>query len=146
MHKIGDHAVVVGAGGRGLLAARVLADAYERVTVVDRDPLPERAADRRGVPQGRHVHLLLTRGAQILAELFPGILADLAAGGAPVLGHHDLMNHTAAARGHPSKGIRHDHPDRLRSPLSVRRRRMYRDHRRGVRGHPPGGEAPHPDQ
>ena len=87
MHKIGDHAVVVGAGMSGLLAARVLADAYERVTVVDRDPLPERAADRRGVPQGRHAHLLLPRGAQILEELFPGILADLAAAGAPVLRH-----------------------------------------------------------
>jgi hypothetical protein len=29
------------------------------------------------------------------------------------------MNHTAAARSHPSKGIRHDHPDRIRSPLPV---------------------------
>ena len=87
MHKIGDHAVVVGAGMSALLAARVLADAYERVTVVDRDPLPERAADRRGVPQGRHAHALLPRGAQILEELFPGILADLTAAGAPVLGH-----------------------------------------------------------
>jgi hypothetical protein len=65
---------------------------------------------------------------------------------APAHCHHDPMNHTAAARGHPSKGIRHDHPDRIRSPLPVRRRRMYRDHRRGTRGHPPGREAPHPDQ
>jgi 2-polyprenyl-6-methoxyphenol hydroxylase-like FAD-dependent oxidoreductase len=70
----------------GLLAARVLADAYQRVTVVDRDLLPECAADRRGVPQGRHAHGLLARGAQILDELFPGLLADLAASGAPVVG------------------------------------------------------------
>ena len=47
MHKIGDHAVVLGASMSGLLAARVLADAYQRVTVIDRDPLPERAADRK---------------------------------------------------------------------------------------------------
>jgi 2-polyprenyl-6-methoxyphenol hydroxylase-like FAD-dependent oxidoreductase len=87
MHKIGDHAVVLGASMSGLLTARVLADAYQRVTIVDRDPLPERAADRKGVPQGRHAHLLLPRGAQILEELFPGILADLAAAGVPVLGH-----------------------------------------------------------
>jgi hypothetical protein len=40
MRKIGDHAVVLGASMSGLLAARVLADAYRRVTVVDRDPLP----------------------------------------------------------------------------------------------------------
>jgi hypothetical protein len=55
------------------------------VTVVDRDLLPEGAADRQGVPQGRHAHALLARGAQILDELFPGLLADLAAAGVPVL-------------------------------------------------------------
>jgi len=48
MRKIGDHAVVLGASIGGLLAARVLADAYQRVTIVDRDLLPEGAADRRG--------------------------------------------------------------------------------------------------
>ena len=85
MRKIGDHAVVLGAGMAGLLAARVLADAYRRVTVVDRDPLPETAENRRGVPQGRHAHLLVTRGTQILDELLPGLLDDLAAGGVPVI-------------------------------------------------------------
>ena len=35
MRKIGDHAVVLGASIGGLLAARVLADAYQRVTIVD---------------------------------------------------------------------------------------------------------------
>ena len=83
--KIGEHAVVLGASMGGLLAARVLADAYRRVTVVERDRLPESGLDRRGVPQGRHAHALLPRGAQILDELFPGLLAELAAGGVPVL-------------------------------------------------------------
>jgi 2-polyprenyl-6-methoxyphenol hydroxylase-like FAD-dependent oxidoreductase len=85
MPKIGDHAVVLGASMSGLLAARVLADAYHRVTVVDRDRLPERAVDRQGVPQGRHAHALLPRGAQALEGLFPGILDGLAAAGVPVL-------------------------------------------------------------
>ena len=85
MRRIGDHVVVLGASWAGLLAARVLADAYERVTVVERDPLPETAENRKGVPQGRHAHLLLPRGTQILEELFPGLLGDLAAGGAPVI-------------------------------------------------------------
>ena len=98
MHKVGDHAVVLGASMSGLLAARVLADAYQRVTVIDRDPLPERAADRQGVPQGRHAHALLARGAQILEELFPGLLADLAAAGVPVLG--DLRELWFSAGGH----------------------------------------------
>ena len=85
MPKIGDHAVVLGASMGGLLAARVLADAYQQVTVVERDRLPESVLDRRGVPQGRHAHGLLPRGAQILDELFPGLLAELAADGLPVL-------------------------------------------------------------
>lgn len=88
MKQIGEQAVVLGAGMAGLLAARVLADAYERVTVVERDPLPETLSNRKGVPQGRHAHLLVPRGAQILDELFPGLLDDLAAGGAPVIGDY----------------------------------------------------------
>ena len=88
MKQIGEQAVVLGAGMAGLLAARVLADAYERVTVVERDPLPETLSNRKGVPQGRHAHLLVPRGAQILGELFPGLLDDLAAGGAPVIGDY----------------------------------------------------------
>jgi len=85
MQKIGDHAAVLGASMAGLLAARVLADAYRRVTIVERDPLPQSGLDRKGVPQGRHAHALLPRGAQILDELFPGLLADLVADGVPVL-------------------------------------------------------------
>ena len=85
MRKIGDHAVVLGAGMAGLLSARVLADAYERVTVVERDPLPETAKNRRGVPQGRHAHLLVPRGTQILDELFPGLVDDMIAAGLPVI-------------------------------------------------------------
>lgn len=78
-----DHAVVIGAGMAGLTTATALAAAFERVTVLDRDRLPERAEHRGGVPQGRHVHVLLGAGAEALEELFPGLLADLVAGGAP---------------------------------------------------------------
>ena len=34
-----DHAVVLGAGMAGLFAARVLSEKFDRVTVIDRDPL-----------------------------------------------------------------------------------------------------------
>jgi 2-polyprenyl-6-methoxyphenol hydroxylase-like FAD-dependent oxidoreductase len=85
MQKIGDHAAVLGASMGGLLAARVLADAYRRVTIVERDPLPKSGLDRKGVPQGRHAHGLLPSGAQVLDELFPGLLAELVADGVPVL-------------------------------------------------------------
>jgi flavin-dependent dehydrogenase len=67
----------------GLLAARVLADAYAQVMVIDRDELPQADAHRRGVPQGRHVHGLLARGQQALEELLPGLTAELTAQGVP---------------------------------------------------------------
>ena len=84
----------------GLLAARVLADFYETVTVVERDVLPENAANRRGVPQGRHVHLLLGRGSQILGELFPGFVDELVAAGTPVFDDGDLSKLYMSNGGH----------------------------------------------
>jgi 2-polyprenyl-6-methoxyphenol hydroxylase-like FAD-dependent oxidoreductase len=80
----GGHAVVLGASMAGLLTARVLAESYERVTIVERDRLPAGVAQRRGVPQGHHIHALLARGAQVLDRLFPGLTAEVIAHGAPV--------------------------------------------------------------
>src|SRR6266571_9532397 len=34
---------------------------------------------------GQHIHALLPSGAEILEELFPGLLADLVSGGTPVV-------------------------------------------------------------
>jgi 2-polyprenyl-6-methoxyphenol hydroxylase-like FAD-dependent oxidoreductase len=85
MRKLGDHAVILGASMAGLLAARVLSDVYERVTLVERDTLPTKPDRRRGVPQGRHAHVLVAQGTQILDEIFPGLLDDLVARGVPVI-------------------------------------------------------------
>jgi 2-polyprenyl-6-methoxyphenol hydroxylase-like FAD-dependent oxidoreductase len=79
---IGKRAIVVGAGMGGLAMAGALAGAFERVLVLERDSLPADASDRRGVPQGRHVHLLLAGGQRALGELFPGFDDDLAGAGA----------------------------------------------------------------
>jgi 2-polyprenyl-6-methoxyphenol hydroxylase-like FAD-dependent oxidoreductase len=77
-----DHAVVLGAGIAGLVAARALADRFARVSVLERDALDERDAHRKGVPQAHHAHALLARGARFLAASFPGFRDDvLAAGG-----------------------------------------------------------------
>jgi 2-polyprenyl-6-methoxyphenol hydroxylase-like FAD-dependent oxidoreductase len=100
MAKLGQHAVVLGASMGGMLAARVLADFYETVSVVERDVLPDDPTNRRGVPQGRHVHALLRRGGQIIDELFPGILDELAAAGAPVLDDGDLSKVWMSVGGH----------------------------------------------
>lgn len=89
---IGEHAIVLGGSMGGLLAARVLSEAYERVTVVERDQLPPEPEHRRGVPQSRHPHNLLPRGAEILDELFPGYLAELAGRGAPELSDYSRLH------------------------------------------------------
>ncbi len=81
--ELGDRAVVLGGSIAGLVAARVLADAYAQVLIVERDELPTGARHRRGVPQGRHVHGLLARGQQALEELFGGLTADLTGDGVP---------------------------------------------------------------
>ena len=100
MAKLGQRAVVLGASMGGMLAARVLADFYQTVTVVERDVLPDDPTNRRGVPQGRHAHALLRRGGQIIDELFPGILNELVAAGAPVLDDGDLSKIWMSVGGH----------------------------------------------
>jgi flavin-dependent dehydrogenase len=77
--------VVVGAGMSGLLSARVLAESFDRVTIVERDLLPEEPVSRKGVPQARHLHSLATRGSEILEDLFPGLDTELADAGCPLL-------------------------------------------------------------
>ena len=72
-------AVVIGAGMAGLFAANVLADHFERVTVVERDETG------MGASQSRHVHVLLLRGVQILRRRFPGLEEELLTLGAPRL-------------------------------------------------------------
>lgn len=83
-----ERGVVLGASMGGLLAARVLADACGQVTVVERDWLTGTGQDRRGVPQGRHAHGLLSSGVRVFEDLFPGLLDELAADGVPVITHN----------------------------------------------------------
>ena len=85
MSKLGQRAIVCGASMAGLLAAGVLSDFYEAVTLVERDRLPDGPEQRRGVPQGRHWHALLSTGSKALDQLFPGLLDELVTAGATVL-------------------------------------------------------------
>ncbi|MCU0569308.1 MAG: monooxygenase [Oculatellaceae cyanobacterium Prado106] len=75
-------AIVIGGSMAGLLAARVLSEQFERVTIVDRDQLPLTAEPRRGVPQSVQPHVLMTKGYRVLEEFFPGIGKDIQAAGA----------------------------------------------------------------
>jgi 2-polyprenyl-6-methoxyphenol hydroxylase-like FAD-dependent oxidoreductase len=77
----GGHGVVLGGGFTGMLAASVLADRLSSVTILDRDELPDEPRNRKGVPQAHHGHLLVARGARLLDDLLPGVIADVVAAG-----------------------------------------------------------------
>jgi 2-polyprenyl-6-methoxyphenol hydroxylase-like FAD-dependent oxidoreductase len=81
----GGQALVIGGSMAGLLAARVLASHFERVTLVERDRLPDGSDNRKGVPQGRMLHAMLPRGQRIMERLFPGYGHELEAAGAVAL-------------------------------------------------------------
>ncbi len=75
------HAVVIGASTTGLIAAMAAARHFDRVTVLERDPLPAEPQWRKGAPQSRHVHLLLSRGEGIIETYFPGMMNELIGAG-----------------------------------------------------------------
>lgn len=104
-------AVVIGASMAGLLAARVLRDTHDEVVVLDRDELPDEARHRRGVPQGRHLHVLLARGLAVLEDLFPGLTGELTGRGAQIADQqetfrfvHDGHRLAAGTAGFPALG------------------------------------------
>lgn len=85
------HAVVVGASVAGLLAARVLSDAFETVTLLERDSLADEPGARRGTPQADHVHVLLEAGRATMTDFFPGFEETLlSAGGLSIDESRDL--------------------------------------------------------
>jgi 2-polyprenyl-6-methoxyphenol hydroxylase-like FAD-dependent oxidoreductase len=91
-----SHAIVLGGSAAGLFAARVLADHADRVTLVERDDLPDAALHRKGTPQSRHANNLLPRALVCLEAWFPGVLGELKqAGAVPV-----ADNVRAIIRGH----------------------------------------------
>jgi len=85
-------AIVVGGSMAGLLAARVLVDRFDRVTIVERDPLRDKPAPRRGVPQGSHPHVLWPAGSDTMEDFFPGFAEELlSAGGLQIDGARDFL-------------------------------------------------------
>jgi len=87
--NVGHHAIVVGGSVAGLVTARILADAFDRVTVLEQDSVPDDPTPRRGVPQSRHIHVLETAGRNTFEDLFPGYGEELMASGGLII---DLMS------------------------------------------------------
>ena len=84
-----NSAIVIGGSITGLIAARVLTEHFDRVTIIERDRFvshqhcfTEKPEFRQGVPQSLHVHVLLAKGQEILEQLFPGLRNELIENGA----------------------------------------------------------------
>ncbi|CAN5831913.1 hypothetical protein BH09ACT7_BH09ACT7_39740 [soil metagenome] len=92
-----EDVAIIGTSIAGLCAARVLSDHYRHVTLFERDDLPDTPAHRAAVPQGRHVHLLMARGAAEFESLFPGLLDDMVAAAVPMLENRPDCIHFGAA-------------------------------------------------
>ncbi|WP_268872214.1 FAD-dependent monooxygenase [Kutzneria albida] len=75
------HVLVLGCGIAGMLAAHVLSE-HADVTVIERDTLPTIPHGRRGTPQDRHTHVLVSGGARALDSLMPSLTAEVTARGA----------------------------------------------------------------
>ncbi|MFS0838501.1 FAD dependent oxidoreductase [Paenibacillus sp. 1P03SA] len=77
----GNHAkrkaLVIGGSIGGMLAAKVLADFYDEVLIVDKDEFPLEPADRSGTPHGYHPHRFTQRGKTVFERYFPGYEEDL---------------------------------------------------------------------
>ena len=81
-NHFGQQAAVIGGSLAGLMTARVLADHFEAVTVLERDHIEDQPALHRSIPQGQHLHTLLLGGQQVMASLYPGFIDKLATLGA----------------------------------------------------------------
>ena len=82
MGAIAKRCVVGGSGIAGLMAARLAAEFFEDVILVDRDDIPKSPHTREGVPQGNHFHAILPGGLGIMSKFFPDLKSELLAAGA----------------------------------------------------------------
>jgi len=98
--KCGKQAIVIGGSFAGLLAARVLSDHFDRVTLIERDEMNDRPEARKGQPQVRHPHTVLANGLNVLTRYFPDLPDALRKGGA------SITDVGTAIRWHVSGGYR----------------------------------------
>lgn len=116
-------AAVVGGSIAGLLAARVLSSAFERVLVLERDDL-SRAGPRQGVPQANHAHVLLAAGSAVLERLFPGLFRTIEQAGGLCIDSSEYNNwfHFGCWKRRFESGIRGHAQSRLLLEAELRRR------------------------
>ncbi|MEU8761460.1 FAD-dependent monooxygenase [Streptomyces sp. NPDC048659] len=91
-HQRWGRAAVVGGSYAGLVTARVLADFFDEVVVLERDPVDAGTGSHPGAPQGYHAHAMLAKGGEVLEKLFPGLRRELSEAGAPVFDYGEGMD------------------------------------------------------
>lgn len=79
------HGLVIGGGLTGLLAARVLANHVDRVTLIDRQPLPRLPELHAGAAPAVYPHVHIARGPGSLDTLLPGLTSELVTSGAALV-------------------------------------------------------------
>jgi 2-polyprenyl-6-methoxyphenol hydroxylase-like FAD-dependent oxidoreductase len=75
--RLGQQAIVIGGSIAGLMAARVLSDFFEQVTVLERDAIADDPAVHKSVPQGNHLHALMLGGQNVMTSLYPNFTERL---------------------------------------------------------------------
>ena len=81
-NHLGERAIVIGGSMAGLMAARVLADYFENVTILERDHIEDHPSVHKSIPQGNQLHALLAGGCQALSRLYPQFTETLIDSGA----------------------------------------------------------------
>ena len=82
MNNKQGRAVVLGASVAGLFAGRVLSDYFDEVVLIDKEGLNEGPVPRKAVPQGNHIHAILSPIYSVLRRFLPELIDDLMEGGA----------------------------------------------------------------
>ena len=75
--RLGQNAIVIGGSIAGLMAARVLSDFFEQVTVLERDSIADHPAVHKSVPHGNHLHALMLGGQNVMMSLYPNFTERL---------------------------------------------------------------------
>ncbi len=83
------HALVIGGSITGMTCAQVLSKYFDSVTIIEKDDTKSLDA-RNGTPQANHIHTLLVKGKQVLAEIFPELEKNMMESGA--LGLDYILN------------------------------------------------------
>lgn len=86
-------AIVIGSGMAGMLAATAASQAADEITIIERDELSDGPLPRKGLPQARHIHILMAGGAHAIEALLPGTIDHWLGEGAR---HHRLTSSMVA--------------------------------------------------